>query len=446
MKKTKLLNILILIFIFGVLVYSSSRYNRNFQAAIPLVGDEPSYMVMADSIISFKTFNLKQEIKNQHWQTFCQQECLPHIISPTADKIFLKHGLGWPLILAPLFYFNDNPRLLAMFAQNIIVALLALNIFLWLKENKFSFWLSLFVSLVIIFSLPIVVQTYFLFSEPLAGLCLLYAIRKFAKPNIFSALSIAFLPWIHVKYLVFYPILLLTFFQDNSTKRIRFSLLKYRWFLLMIVFSILSLVIFNIYAYTSPFSGQEKISSFFRMFYGLLGVIVDREAGILAFAPFYLLGFFGLGILANQNRKLFFLLIYLIGSLWFLTGIFEGWAGGQAPPARMVLTILPLLALPLAIVLTLPLKWFFRIIFFLLAIPSLILGYVSRWNPIVIIDRPLFQGLGFIPTSLTLPIDLEKYFPISTSSTVLKLFWVLILIGLFISGILISSIEKNWRN
>ena len=60
-KKIKWVNFLVLAIIFVALMVAITRYNKNYVAAIPLVGDEPTYMAMADSLVTFKTFNLVNE-------------------------------------------------------------------------------------------------------------------------------------------------------------------------------------------------------------------------------------------------------------------------------------------------------------------------------------------------------------------------------------------------
>lgn len=449
MNKNKIFSLIGLIIIgvglFGVMV----KFNNNFSKAIALIGDEPSYMAMADSLIHFRTFNLKQELETKHYRNFFIQNDEVdnglHIVH-LGEKQYPKHGIGWSLFLAPLFLLQDNPRLLGMLVQCFIVALLGINILLWLREQKYNFWLSIFVSMSIIFSVPLIIEANLLFSEPLAALCLVYALRKWDKPNILSAIAIGFLPWIHFKYIAFLPYLIWPFFRINIAK-LKNTKIKHWIPLIIACVSIIALTVFNIYAYQSPLSGQEKSSSFFTNFQGLLGIFINRIDGVLPFAPFYILSLLGMGSLLAKKRKEFWHIVFISWVLWLITGVFKDWGGGQSPPARMIMVSLPILAPALVETLIFPIKWFFRTLYLLLFVPSLYIGLYGLWQPIVIINRPAFSHLNKMMNSFGMQIDVEKMFPLAhTLGWNLNLFWLSVFILLFISGFLISKYRKKLEN
>ena len=442
----KIINILGLVIIFGGLFLFVSKFNRNFNYAIPLIGDEPSYMAMADSLVNFGTFNLKQEVETKHYRNFFIQEGGVDNGVHTVDlgeKQYPKHGIGWSLFLAPLFLLRDNPRILGMIVQNLIVTLLAANIFLWLKEQKYNTWLSVLVSLTIIFTLPIAVQAHMLFSEPLAALCLIYALRYWDRPNILSVIAAAFLPWIHIKYIVFLPFLVWPFFKINFRNFKTSKIVSLRP-LIIVAVSVVTITIFNIFAYNTPFSGQEKSSSFFSSFQGLMGIFINQRDGLLPFAPIYILAFLGIGALYRENKKIFWQIVFTSVMLWFITGVFHNWGGGQAPPGRMILITLPVLAPALAIVLKFPLKWIFRTIYLLLLIPSLFLGLRGIWQPITSVSREIFPHLNQFSRAIGLSIDIEKAFPFShLLGYNLNTLWLAIFIVLLLLGFLVSKYRKK---
>jgi len=434
---------LIIVLIFTGLFIFLAELNPRFSRSIPLIGDEPTYLAIADSLKTFKTVNLVQEEKTQHYLNFFGPTNL-HTVTFTAEKHYPKHGLGWPLILTPLFFVWQNPRLPAMFIQCLIVVLLAWNLFLWLRELKFSFPISLFVPLVITFSIPLAIQAHQVFSEPLAALCLVYSLRKWSKPNFLSCLATAYLPWIHFKYLIFLPVLLWPYFSFK--KGISQPKLVLERPFAIVVLSIIGLLVFNWYAYGTPLSGQERAASFLQQFDGLLGTWISRENGLLPFAPVYLLSFLGLGALFKGKRLVFWQIILTGGLLWLLTAVFSSWPGGQAPPARMILPALVVLAPALAVTLVLPFKWFFRFVFMVLFIPGLILSFRSILQPFNIIDRPSYPQLNSLTQYLDTNLDLEKLFTQAHHLGFnLNLFWLLLFILLFLSGIILIKYQKKLR-
>lgn len=436
-------NWLIVLIIFSAIFAIINKFNNNYAKAIPLIGDEPSYMAIADSLTTFKTFNLYQEQKTEHYVGKFFYHFDLHMVNVAPGQAYPKHGLAWPILFSPFFYLANNPRLLIMALQNVIVSLLAVNLFLWLKENKYSFWLALFIPGVLIFALPIAVQAHMIFSEPLAALFTIYGLRKWDKPNVFSVLGIAILPWVHIKYLAFYPLFIYPYFKFDFRHLLKTKIVKI-WPLIIIGASVIGLAIFNHYAYGTIFSGQEKSSSFFNSYQGLLGILINREDGLLTSAPIYLLSFLGLGALFFKNRKTFYQVVYCVGVLWFITGIFESWSGGQGPSGRMILVTLPILAPALAEVMVLPFKWIFRGIFALLWVPTLILAVNGIWRPVTTINKPLYPNLNIIPQLMGWKFDLEKYFPdVHKLGWNLNLMWLLIFIGLFILGLVLAKYRKQ---
>jgi len=447
-RKTRIIQTVFIGAVFLVLFLFNLRWDRRFINTIPLVGDEPSYMSIADSLATFKTANLIQEQNTKHFLNFFPSpDFKVHSVDISDTKHFPKHGLGWPIILTPFFFLSNNPRLFLVILQNIIVLTLTANVFLWLREKGYGFYLSLFVPFVMALSLPIAVQTYFLFYEPLAALCVIYALRKWEEPNWLSSLAVAFLPWIHIKYLIFVPLFL---YPGIDFSKFRLNKLKDFWNLgvknktLVSLFlaSILLVIGFNLYAYGSIFSGQEKASSFFSQYEGLIGLLVNLKDGLIASAPIYLAAFLGLGALFVNNRKLFWQVTYLAGFLWFMTGIFSDWSGGQAPTARMIMTILPVLAPALAEVLILPFKWFFRVFFGLLMVPSLMLGLRGKMDPFSVINKHLYDNLNIMKSFF--PYDFEKWFPLQHKLGLnLNLLWIVIFVALFVLGFYLAKKQKT---
>lgn len=453
--------------LFAAIFASIAKFSPNARAAIPLVGDEPSYMGIADSLYHFHTPNLTSELQTKRYRNFYFQDISLDQVTTSETKNFPKHGIGWSLILAPLFAISNDPRIWAILLQNAIMTLLILNVFLWLREAGHNFWLSLFVPLALSLTIPLSIQTYELFSEPIAALCLVYALRKFEKPNIVSIVAVAFLPWIHIKYLVFYPILFWPVIKTmliwlrlaltkiftkskrlalraNLSKNVSDSDIRSKWLIISITAaSLIVLAIFNNYAYGTPLSAQEKAGSFFSNLGGLIGSLVNRSNGLFSYAPIYILIFLGYGALWTKNRNLFWKAFLVPVTLWFVNGIFESWHGGQAAPARMILSVLPIFAIPLAEVLALPFKWLFRGIFMIFLAPSIYLGLVGRWEPVMIINRNLFEGLNGFRRVTRFPFDWERFFPLTHHFNWANVGWAIAFIVMFVLGYLLA---KNHRS
>jgi hypothetical protein len=83
---------------------------------------------------------------------------------------------------------------------------------------------------------------------------------------------------------------------------------------------------------------------------GSVGLLVDRERGLAGFAPIYLIAPAALALTWRRNWDL--IVPWL--SLYLPMSAFAEWSGGYAPAARYLVPLLPLMALPCAEALSLP--------------------------------------------------------------------------------------------
>jgi hypothetical protein len=81
---------------------------------------------------------------------------------------------------------------------------------------------------------------------------------------------------------------------------------------------------------------------------GLLGIWMDQAHGVLPYTPLYLLAFWGFYFFWKKSRSDTLWLALTLLSIYLVAGGYREWWGGFCPPGRYLITLVPLLSLPLA--------------------------------------------------------------------------------------------------
>jgi hypothetical protein len=129
---------------------------------------------------------------------------------------------------------------------------------------------------------------------------------------------------------------------------------------------------------------------------GLLGVFLDRAAGLLWYAPIYLFAFGGLAQLARTpaSRSRLAPAGLVCFAYFLMVGSFFEWWGGFAPPARYLVPIMAPFVLGVAVTYDTMLaggrSWKFN----LLLIPTVLVALIGSRYPILLL--PLGNGNNFI--------------------------------------------------
>ncbi|MCX6811895.1 MAG: hypothetical protein NT039_04350, partial [Candidatus Berkelbacteria bacterium] len=272
-KTPKGISIIIFIFVFVLFVLYAKSYN----AKQTPTGDEPHYIIAAQSLIKDHDIDLANNYKNRDYWDYFPGEIDPHIaLESVHGETNPMHGVGISILLIPFYLIKE--RLGTIIFANLIGALLAVNIFLLLWERTKNKILSASLALIGIFSIPLSIYSFQIFPELLGALIIIYAFRRLPD-SFWPILPLAFLPWIHYKYspivLIFIVILIMK---------------KRYYYLIPLILSLVGLLFFNKYFYGSfkpyvPF-GSGVLTP------GFLGIFIDRENGLLAWSPFFIFFFF----------------------------------------------------------------------------------------------------------------------------------------------------------
>ena len=306
------------------------------------------------------------------------------------EKRYSLFRLGFPLLLCPLYYlgylWDHQIRLVVLLFLNLVTALLVWNVFhltyyfvgskcpatagaLWggkqfryagdkpsaatvgegstqrinlAKEKTIAMISTLFFAL----SMPVLFYSCRIYTEIAGALLIIYAFRKIVMRetgiwNLFSiGLCIAFLPWLHDKYIWFSALLLgMFFFRRRYNLRILTLILFSAPILISICF--LMKYYYLLFGAFYPVNMHPGFSwrSFTNAFPGL---ILDQDHGLLPYSPFYFFALPGAVFMWRKRRNDAVWLILFILSFYIGTASFKEWWGGFCPPGRYLVPVLGL--------------------------------------------------------------------------------------------------------
>jgi hypothetical protein len=261
--------------------------------------------------------------------------------------------------------FGGNHQIAVILFWQLLAAMLVLETFLCAADiaGRAAAAVSALAAALIV---PLLFYSFQIYPELPAALLLLFAFRKVVldpSPSSLGALaagtSLAALPWLHQKYSVVAFVIALIGLSRFLHRRVgRFALepFKLALFSFPLLLSAYSVFLYN-HALTGSLSPSATFAAVSRTSFapeglprGLLGLFLDRENGLLIFAPFYALALVGLPGFFDRDPKLAkpFLLVAL--SYLLVIASFPYWPGAVSTMGRYISSILPLLVLPLSLV------------------------------------------------------------------------------------------------
>jgi hypothetical protein len=348
-------------------------------------GDEPHYLMIAHSLAFDRDLDLTNDYREATLIGGGTLQPEVHAI-PRSGRLRPVHDIGMPLVFAPVVRLayplaetlgdrlppsllqaaRLNKALLLREQLSLIMALLtgvlARELFLVFRRIGGTPRQAFAWALLVAVTPPIVSHAFLFFTEIPSALVTLVVFRRLAIEPMRSAgtavlagASTGFLLLIHARNVgivagLISVALLLWLGRELPTK-------LFAVFLLTTVLGVLARTV-TTYALwgslvTTPlahFGGRGAPGTIAReMFVRGTGLLFDREFGLLAYAPIYLLAAPGVFLLWSHRRRLARDLLivaacYVALLLLPLTNV-AGWTGGWSPAARFLVPIAPLLSL-----------------------------------------------------------------------------------------------------
>ncbi len=358
-----------LIFFLTLLVYTLYSSGLIFRPQ-PLTGDEPHYLVIAQSLVKDGDINVRNNYENREYTLFYPGPLDSHRRPGKKGDAYhySRHTPALPLLLAPFYWAAEQiagpQRLffvpLARFPMSLMAALLSLFVFLLALRLTGKKKTSLIVWSVFSFSPPLLFFSHLIYPEIPAALILIlpfyfviYDEKRTPLRLMLAGAGIALLPWLGIKYaaltVVVGLILLFQWWKNQDRKWVNLislmvplvlSGLMYFTFLWTLYGSLDPLALYkgtttNVeYDMTTFF--HFRIVEFFRC---AIGYLFDQRAGLVVYAPVYILFIGGLYLAFKSRNKAIRPAVLIFGSYWAFCSLGYYW-GGYCPPGRTLLPVI----------------------------------------------------------------------------------------------------------
>ncbi len=304
------------------------------------------------------------------------------------SELYSLHGVGLSILIIPALALAG--RLGVVFFLNILGALLAANIYLLAREGTGRRIPSLLTWLAFSFSVPLFAYSFVVFTEMPAALLLIYALRRIRLWNnnwaqmLGIGFCIGFLPSLHYRYLTLSVVLFAYYVYQTYRDRasFRLQLPGHIIALMIMVGGAILLFVRDLIVYHQLFPGSELYPTTDMPLVGAFGNFIDQQDGLFVVAPIMVLVIVGIIMMARQQGwrgELLWLALLFIPH-FVLVSDFIIWWGSWAPPARYLVSALPLFVLPFALALDrIRLVWY-KLIYALLMVPTaaMLVAYIYQ--------------------------------------------------------------------
>ena len=318
-------------------------------------GDEPHYLVIAQSVLRDGDFRIENNHARRDYREYYAGTLAPHHIVPAREDgaIYSIHPIGAPLIVLPGFAVAGYRG--ASMTVVLAAALAALLLWRWTRRVTGSAAAATFGWAAVATSAPFLLHSFAIYPETFGALAVM-AVLAPAVPDgpalrgaLWRGLVVGLLPWLSTKFSPMSLVLLVLVAwrfrhtRDRLATAVPYGLSLLGWFAWFYVH-------WGSPSPTAPYADATQMAAW-HLFAGVPGLLFDQEYGVAAVAPLLALAPLGWAALWRQGAagRRVVLETTLPGAALALTiGAYAMWWGGSAPPGRGLVSVLPLAGVPLA--------------------------------------------------------------------------------------------------
>lgn len=309
-------------------------------------GDEPHYLLIAESLLRDGDVDLKNQFEDRAYLKFTGAQLGPHTAprSPRG-RIYALHTPGLAVLIAPGYALLGYAGARAVVAC-VMAAVVGL-VFL-VSMSRFGSSSARFVFLLATFASPLPIYANAVVPDSVATLPVALTLAWMVSPRPallgLATACIAALPWVHPRFL---PLALLLALSMSVRGGITWRRAAALFVPLLASVGLLLLHFRSLFgsaslsaAYGPGFSSDVSVT---RIPWGAFALVLDRQFGLLLFAPVLLIGLPGIVAVWRRDRLLAALLAAVPAGLLAIGGSFSMWWGGASAPSRFLIAAVPAL-------------------------------------------------------------------------------------------------------
>jgi len=331
-----------------------------YASRLRVSGDEPHYLLMAQSLWREGDLDLRDNLEREDWREYTPGPVAPHWAAPRRDgRPFPAHGPGLPLLLAPVYAAGGRlacVALIALAAAALTVQVRALALRVSGDERRALLaWAAAA-------GPPVAYYAFHVYTEVPSALALAAGLDRLLRAGepgperrrmgqaAVAALLASGLPWLHVKMAASAAGLgLFALWHLRGRARVAFAAVAAAMACAYAAFFV------HVWGFASPlalYGGSAPGVGPPRPLLAVCGLLMDRSFGLLPHAPVFLLALAGAPQLVSLARRSAPAAAVLLTGALALAPVlaWRMWWGGQCPPARFLVPLVPAMAVAAALV------------------------------------------------------------------------------------------------
>ena len=341
-------------------IYAAVAYQA--QTKVGPDGDEPQYLMVAESLLRDHDLALDQDFKEARYGAFFSRPLDPHFrIRGPEGQIYSLHAVGLSLLILPAYAFGGYAG--ASFFMALLAAFLIRELRGLVRELTGDEALAEGTAWIVGLSPPIIHFAGLIFTEIPAALLMCIGLRtavfgRTPRASVVAALCVAALPWLNVRY----AILSLAVFgalswrlwrEGRATTAFPVRPLVTAALLPAVSAVAIGLYHFALWGFFDPrrVYGRRREFSLDVLPEGFPGLFFDQEFGLFIYAPIFVLSFAGFVHLWRKRPSMAFAALIAGGGIIATASVWPMWRGGFNPPSRFLVPLVSILAVGLALAL-----------------------------------------------------------------------------------------------
>ncbi len=303
-------------------------------------GDEPHYLMVAESLLSDHDLSLESDYTQQRYLAFHDAPLEPHYrVRGKHGEIYSLHAVGLSLLILPAYALGGYPG--ASLFMALLAALLAGEVRGAVNESLGDEGVAEAAGWITALSPPLLHYAGLIFTEVPAALLVAFALRR--KKGLAAGFALALLPWLNVRYAALTVVLLAYGLWHSGEWKERLRLV------LPSLASAAGSALYHywLYGFYDPrrVYGRRPEFSLATLPEGLPGLFLDQEFGLFVYAPVLALALPGFFRLFGRDRPRALAATALVVVAVVTSATWHMWRGGWNPPGRFLVPVLPALAL-----------------------------------------------------------------------------------------------------
>ena len=347
------------LFLFGGMLFLA--VGLHYGSRLRVSGDEPHYLMMARSLWQDRDLDLRDNFAREDWRADTPGPLAPHYGAPRRDgRPFPAHSPGLPLLLAPVYAMGG--RLACIVVLALAAAALCVQIRILALRTAPGPATGV-VAWAAAAGPPVLFYAFHIYTEVPSALALATSLALLlAAPGPLLAgvagLLASALPWLNVKMIPAASALAVVALLHLGRR----SLLAFLSVAGAMAFGYLSYghAVFGTWSPLARYGGLPDDATSGSPLRAVLGLLFDRSFGLLPYAPVFLLALAALSSRALWKSRDAVSQVLVGVAVLAPVLTWRMWWGGQCPPARFLVPLVPFLCVALAVRAAAPPRGLFR--------------------------------------------------------------------------------------